>query len=78
MFTRRGPSVLFYFCSLSPLAIGIWPTKLSRYRSDPRASAEFDTGADRRIAYWQKCGAIVLCGLVIPILTFVITFWQEW
>jgi hypothetical protein len=70
-----GVILFLFFCG-----VGHWYffCKFRRYREDPSASAEFDSEADRRIIYRQKFAAIVLSGLVIPLIAFAIAvYWLK-
>ncbi len=42
-----------------------------RYCRDPQAASEFDSEADRQIAFWQKFVVTTVCGVIVPLCTLV-------
>jgi len=74
------PSKLFFaiaICSLCAVVGNLWlDPRLRKYRLDPSPCLPFDTERDRNVAGWQKALTIVTCGLVLPLLAVVVTFWR--
>jgi hypothetical protein len=69
----------FPWLSIRLLAVVLWVLlfvignawfgrRFKQYLSDPGLCRRFDSARDRRIAFWQKMGSVVLCGLVVPSL----------
>jgi hypothetical protein len=52
--------------------------RFKKYLSDPSACLGFDSDHDRRIAGQQKALTILICAVVLPALTLLITFWSYW
>lgn len=53
-----------------------WFGRLFRkYRTNPDAGAIFDSEKDRSIALRQKWAILIGCGIVVPMLALVGTFW---
>jgi hypothetical protein len=84
---KWGPALGPRLMGISPKIVGLvivlgalvaghiyFARRYRMYRSDPSASLRFDSERDRQILSRQKTAMFATCGLVIPALTFAVTF----
>jgi hypothetical protein len=45
------------------------------YREELELRLEFSSETDRRAVFWQKTAVLATCGLVMPLLACLLTFW---
>ena len=48
--------------------------RLRKYRENCSEYLLFDTKRDARIIFWQRFGAFLVCGIIVPLLAMLVTF----
>jgi hypothetical protein len=71
-----SPRVALFVLWILSLVVGYWwlGKRLKKYRQDRSTYMQFASEKDTQIAFWQKVGVLLACGIVLPILALLVTF----